>query len=174
MFPDFEVKWLNHIRKINDSPFKLGKVTYYKSFENKWCCDEFKESDKSLSFILGDKERVLYGPGFIKDTLCDVTFKISAKSFYQINPVQTEKLYNIAMDFANLRSDNVVIDAYSGIGTIGMVASKKAKKVICVENNQDAVKDARCNAKMNNINNVEFYLQDSTKFLNDLVISKAI
>ena len=77
------------------------------------------------------------------------------------------------MDFANLRSDNVVIDAYSGIGTIGMVAAKKAKKVICVENNPDAVKDARFNAKVNNLTNVDFYCEDSTKFLNELVISKA-
>lgn len=128
---------------------------------------------RDTSIVLGTKERVLYGKGYITDKLCGLTFKLSARSFYQINPAQTEKLYNLAMEFANLRNDNVVIDAYSGIGTIGMVASKKAKKVICVENNQDAVKDARFNAKMNNINNVEFYLQDSTKFLNDLVISKA-
>lgn len=128
---------------------------------------------RDTSIVLGTKERVLYGKGFITDKLCGLTFKLSPRSFYQINPIQTEKLYNLAMEFANLRSDNVVIDAYSGIGTIGMVAAKKAKKVICVENNPDAVKDARFNAKVNNLTNVDFYCEDSTKFLNELVVSKA-
>ena len=123
---------------------------------------------RDTSIVLGTKERVLYGKGFIIDELCGLKFKLSPRSFFQINPPQTEKLYNAAMEFANLRVGNTVIDAYSGIGTIGMVASKKCGKVICVENNPDAVSDAKFNAKFNNITNVNFYLEDSTKFINEL------
>lgn len=124
---------------------------------------------RDTSIVLGNKERVLYGKGYISDDLCGLTFKLSSRSFYQVNPIQTEKLYQLALEFANLRKDNVVIDAYSGIGTIGLLASRSCKKVICVENNSDAVKDARYNAKNNQITNVDFYLEDSTHFLNSLV-----
>ena len=127
---------------------------------------------RDTSIVLGTKERVIYGKGFIIDELCGLKFKLSPRSFFQINPVQTEKLYKIAMEFANLRVGNTVIDAYSGIGTIGMVASKSAGKVICVENNPDAVNDAKFNAKFNNITNVNFYCEDSTKFINDLARNK--
>ena len=127
---------------------------------------------RDTSIVLGTKERVLYGKGFIIDELCGLKFKLSPRSFFQINPVQTEKLYQIAMEFANLRVGNTVIDAYSGIGTIGMVASKTCGKVICVENNPDAVADAKFNAKFNNIINVNFYLEDSTKFINELATNK--
>ena len=123
---------------------------------------------RDTSIVLGNKERVLYGKGFIIDELCGLKFKLSPRSFFQINPVQTEKLYDIAMEFANLRVGNTVIDAYSGIGTIGMVASRTCGKVICVENNPDAVNDAKFNAKFNNITNVNFYCEDSTKFINEL------
>ena len=127
---------------------------------------------RETSIVLGTKERVLYGKGFIVDELCGLKFKLSARSFFQINPVQTEKLYNIAMEFANLRVGNSIIDAYSGIGTIGMVASKTCGRVLCVENNPDAVNDAKFNAKFNNITNVNFYCEDSTKFINELAINK--
>lgn len=127
---------------------------------------------RDTSIVLGTKERVIYGKGFIIDELCGLKFKLSPRSFFQINPVQTEKLYQIAMDFANLRVGNTVIDAYSGIGTIGMVASKSAGKVICVENNPDAVNDAKFNANFNDITNVNFYCEDSTKFINDLARNK--
>ena len=127
---------------------------------------------RDTSIVLGTKERVLYGKGFIVDELCGLKFKLSARSFFQINPVQTEKLYSIAMEFANLRVGNTVIDAYSGIGTIGMVASKTCGKVICVEINPDAVNDAKFNAKFNNISNVNFYCEDSTKFINELALNK--
>lgn len=123
---------------------------------------------RDTSIVLGTKERILYGKGYIVDELCGLKFKLSPRSFFQINPVQTEKLYNIAVDFANLRNGNTVIDAYSGIGTIGMVASKKASKVLCVENNVDAFKDARFNATFNKIFNVNFHCEDSTKFINML------
>ena len=127
---------------------------------------------RDTSIVLGTKERVLYGKGFIVDELCGLKFKLSPRSFFQINPQQTEKLYSIAMEFANLRVGNTVMDAYSGIGTIGMVASKTCGKVICVENNPDAVNDAKFNAKFNNVNNVNFYCEDSTKFINELAQNK--
>ncbi len=92
--------------------------------------------------VLGDKESVLYGKGFITDTLCGLDFKISAKSFYQINSVQTEKLYNKALEYAQLTGKEKVIDAYCGIGTIGLIAAKNAKEVIGIELNKDAVRDA--------------------------------
>ena len=92
------------------------------------------------SLVLGDNEKVLYGPGKIVDELCGCKFRISAKSFYQINPVQTEILYGKAIEFANLTGNETVIDAYCGIGTIGLIASKKAKNVIGVELNREAVK----------------------------------
>lgn len=127
---------------------------------------------RDTSIVLGTKERVLYGKGYIIDELCGLKFKLSPRSFFQINPQQTEKLYSIAMEFANLRTGNTVIDAYSGIGTIGMVASRTCGKVICVENNPDAVSDAKFNAKCNNITNINFYCEDSTKFINELAANK--
>jgi len=81
------------------------------------------------SMVLGESERVLFGPGFIEDTLCGCIFRISAKSFYQINPVQTELLYGQAIAFAGLTGRETVIDAYCGIGTIGLIASRKAGQV---------------------------------------------
>lgn len=80
------------------------------------------------SMILGDQEKVLFGKGTIKDTLCGLQFEISASSFYQINPVQTEKLYAKAIEMANLTGRETVIDAYCGIGTIGLLQAKKQVK----------------------------------------------
>lgn len=117
------------------------------------------------SMVLGDKQTVLYGDGYITDTLCSLTFRISPKSFYQINPVQTEKLYTKAIEFASLIGDEIVLDAYSGIGTIGLCAAANTGKVICVENNPDAVRDAKINARLNNIKNAEFYCDDAGEFM---------
>ena len=113
------------------------------------------------SLVLGDREEILYGPGFIEDTLCGCTFRISAKSFYQINLVQTEILYTKAMEFAGLTGSETVIDAYCGIGTIGLIASRKAKYVIGIESNREAVRDAIANAKRNAIDNARFYVGDA-------------
>ncbi len=129
-------------------------------------------NQRDTTIVLGDKERVLYGSGYIVDKLCGLTFKISPKSFYQINPMQTEKLYNEAISMANIKPNQYVVDAYSGIGTIGLTASKFAKRVLCVENNKDAVNDAKVNAKMNKITNVDFVAEDSTRFLNKLAETK--
>ena len=95
-------------------------------------------NDKQTSMILGDKEKPLYGPGFIYDTCCGMKFKISPKSFYQVNPVQTELLYKTAIEMANFSGDEVALDCYSGVGTIGIISSPHVKEVISVESNGDA------------------------------------
>ncbi|PXW91016.1 23S rRNA (uracil1939-C5)-methyltransferase [Streptohalobacillus salinus] len=120
---------------------------------------------KKTSMVLGEREQVLYGRGFIEDTLCDQVFRISPKSFYQVNPVQTEVLYNKALELADFSGDETIIDAYCGIGTIGLIASKHVKKVIGVELNKDAFKDAINNAKRNNIDNVFFHNDDAGDFM---------
>lgn len=122
-------------------------------------------NDKQTSMVLGEKETVIYGKGYIEDTLCGCTFRISPKSFYQVNPVQTEKLYNLAIELAGLTGKETVLDAYCGIGTIGIIASRKAGQVIGVELNQDAVRDAVNNAKLNQISNIRFYCNDAGRFM---------
>ena len=122
-------------------------------------------NDKRTSMVLGEREKTLFGPGYIRDELCGCTFRISAKSFYQVNPVQTEVLYRTAMEYAQLGNKETVIDAYCGIGTIGLIAAKCAGKVIGVELNRDAVKDARLNARENHIKNAEFYQGDAGEFM---------
>ncbi|MBD5501485.1 MAG: 23S rRNA (uracil(1939)-C(5))-methyltransferase RlmD [Lachnospiraceae bacterium] len=128
-------------------------------------------NDKRTSMILGEKEHVIYGPGYIEDVLCGKTFKISPGSFYQVNPIQTEKLYNKAMEYAALKGKEVVLDAYCGTGTIGMIAADKAKQVIGVELNKDAVKDAIINARRNHVSNIRFYQKDAGKFMMELLES---
>ncbi len=125
-------------------------------------------NDKKTSMVLGEKEQVIYGKGYIEDSLCGKIFRISPKSFYQVNPVQTEKLYQKAILLAGLSGNETVIDAYSGIGTIGLVASDHAKRVIGVELNKDAVKDAIVNAKRNQAENIEFYNNDAGVFLSQM------
>lgn len=125
-------------------------------------------NDKKTSMVLGEKETVLYGRGYIEDELCGCRFRISPKSFYQINSVQTEALYAKAMELAALTGRERVIDAYCGIGTIGLVAAKSAGEVIGVELNGDAVKDAVRNAKMNGAENITFYKNDASVFLTEL------
>ena len=123
---------------------------------------------QKTSMILGEKETVLYGKGYIEDELCGKTFRISSKSFYQVNPIQTEKLYGKAIELAGLTGKERVIDAYCGIGTIGLIASDKAKEVISVELNPDAVRDAIVNAKRNGIKNVRFYHNDAGVFMRQM------
>lgn len=129
-------------------------------------------NERTDSMILGNKETTLYGKGYIEDTLCGVVFRISSKSFYQINPVQTEILYDKAMKAANLSGKETIIDAYCGIGTIGLIASKKAKEVIGIEINKDAYKDAIANAKRNDIQNVRFFHADASEFMLKLTAEK--
>ncbi len=122
-------------------------------------------NDKRTSMILGEKQQTIYGKGYIEDTLCGLKFRISPKSFYQINTEQTEVLYQKAIDLAGLTGKERVLDAYCGIGTIGMAAAKDAKEVIGVELNPDAVKDAIANAKANAVKNIRFYQNDAGKFM---------
>lgn len=125
-------------------------------------------NDRRTSMVLGDREIVLYGKGYIEDVLCGRRFRISAKSFYQINSVQTEKLYAKAMELAGLTGKERVIDAYCGIGTIGLVAAKQAGEVIGVELNRDAVRDAIRNAKTNDAKNIRFYQDDAGQFMTQM------
>ena len=120
----------------------------------------------NTNLVLGDNQKVLYGKGYIEDILCGCRFRISPKSFYQINPVQTEVLYNTAMEYAGLKGDETVLDTYCGIGTIGIVAAKRgAGRVIGVELNGDAVRDAIVNARANNLKNIRFYKGDAGEFM---------
>ena len=115
--------------------------------------------------VLGEREEVLYGKGYIVDKLCGLTFKISPKSFYQVNHDQTELLYRKAIEFMGLTGKEKVIDAYCGTGTIGLVASHDAKEVLGVELNSQAIKDARYNAKENKVSNITFVCEDATDFM---------
>ena len=117
------------------------------------------------SLVLGPHSEVLYGPGYIREQLGDFTFRISPRAFYQINPVQTEVLYRTALEYAGLTGTETVVDAYCGTGTIGIFASRDAARVIGVENNRDAVRDAISNAKANRADNVRFYTADASDFL---------
>lgn len=126
-------------------------------------------NSRQTNVILGEKERVLYGPGFILDTLCGLSFRISSKSFYQVNSTQTEVLYNAAMEMAQLGLHAWAIDAYCGTGTIGLVAaSRGAVRVIGVDSVESAIADARQNARHNGIDNAEFFTADATAFMEQL------
>ena len=124
---------------------------------------------KNTNVVLANKNIICYGEGFIYDKLGDYTFKISPNSFYQVNPKQTEKLYNLAVEKANLKADDILCDLYCGIGTIGIFASKYVKKVYGIEIVEAAVKDANENAKLNNVNNIEFILGDTEKAFDSLL-----
>ena len=119
--------------------------------------------------VLGEREIVLYGKGTIEDELCGCRFRISPKSFYQINPVQTEVLYGKAIEFAGLRGNETVLDTYCGIGTIGIIAAKHgAGQVFGVELNGDAVRDAIQNAKANGLKNIRFFQGDAGEFMQNV------
>ena len=117
------------------------------------------------SAVLGSREKTLYGPGFVLDTLCGTQFAISSRSFYQVNRTQTEVLYKKALELARLTGRETVIDAYCGIGMIGLCAAPLAKQVIGVERNPAAVKDAAANARRNKIANARFVCADATEWM---------
>ena len=121
------------------------------------------------SMVLGEREKVLFGPGYIEDLLCGLKFRISTASFYQVNHAQTEKLYAKAMEEAHLTGRESVLDAYCGIGTIGLIAAGSASAVTGVELNPDAVRDARQNAQQNGIQNIRFFEGDAGRFLRELL-----
>jgi 23S rRNA (uracil1939-C5)-methyltransferase len=122
---------------------------------------------RHTNVILGDQEEILYGTGKIKDSIFGLTFLISSLSFYQTNPIMTEKLYQQALNGAELTGQEEVLDAYSGTGTIGISASLQAKHVTCVEIVSQAVKDGKLNAKINKRDNVAFLKADCTAYLLD-------
>ena len=117
------------------------------------------------SAVLGSREKTLYGPGFVLDTLCGTQFAISSRSFYQVNRTQTEVLYKKALELAKLPGRETVIDAYCGIGTIGLCAAPLAKQVIGVARNPAAVKDAAANARRNKIVIARFVCADATEWM---------
>lgn len=122
-------------------------------------------NDKKTSMVLGDRNITVYGKGYIEDELCGCTFRISPSSFYQVNPQQTQLLYEKTIKEAHLTGKERVIDAYCGTGTIGIIAASKAKEVIGVELNSDAIRDAVINAKRNAIKNIRFYNDDAGEFM---------
>lgn len=120
---------------------------------------------EKTNVILGRKGKLLWGKEYITDTIGPIAYQISPQSFYQVNPVQTKNLYEKAISMAGLTGNERVMDAYCGIGTIGLIASRNAKEVISVELNPDAVRDAVTNAKRNGIKNVSFYQNDAGAFM---------
>ena len=148
-----------------------GRNNFVKALINK--CPSIKTivqniNSRDTNVILGEKERILYGSGVIKDSILGVDFLISSKSFFQVNPVQVEKLYSKAIEFANIGENDDVFDAYCGIGTISLIAAKKARSVLGVEIVKEAIKDAKINAKLNKIDNVTFICDDAGKCLEKL------
>ncbi len=124
-------------------------------------------NSRKTSVVLGEAEKVLYGKGYILDTLCGRTYALSPRSFYQVNPVQTEVLYGLAVEAAQLTGREVVLDAYCGIGTIGLTAAGQAKQVVGVELNRDAVQDAIGNARHNGVKNARFFAADATRWISE-------
>ena len=129
---------------------------------------------KNTNVILGNENINLYGDGYISDILGDYKFKISPMSFYQVNPIQAEKLYNLGVESANITKNDVVFDLYCGIGTISLFMSKFAKKVYGIEIVEEAIIAAKENAKINNVDNTEFIAGDVEKVLDELVNKKQI
>lgn len=122
-------------------------------------------NERQTSAVLGFVEHVLYGPGYIEDTLCGLRFTISPRSFYQVNTVQTEVLYGEAIRLAELTGQETVIDAYCGIGTLTLTAAKSAGQAIGIEINSAAVNDANRNAQANSIQNVSFLKGDAGRVM---------
>ena len=122
-------------------------------------------NSQKTSMVLGERENILYGSGYIVDELCGLKFRISPKSFYQVNPEQAKVLYQTAIQFAGLKGKETVLDAYCGTGTIGMIAAKSAGMVIGVENNGAAIKDAMANAKENHVENIQFLKEDAAEYM---------
>ena len=161
---------------VTDSPIFPAKHNFVKALlklhpEITTIIHNINPYDTSL--VLGERETVLYGKGYIEDRLMGCTFRISARSFYQINPTQTEKLYGTAIEYAGLTGNESFFDAYCGTGTIGIIAAKNgAKSVLGVELNKDAVKDAISNAKRNQIENIRFTCADATEYILGMAAAK--
>ena len=129
---------------------------------------------ENTNVILGKKNRTAYGTPYIKDILGDYTFNIYPLSFYQVNPVQAENLYKLAVEKAEISKNDTVFDLYCGIGTISLYMSKYAKKVYGIEIVEEAIKAAKENAIINNVKNAEFIAGDVEKLLTDMIEVKKI
>ena len=157
-----------------DFPKEMELVQYLISKFNNIKTIVKNTNNQNTNVILGNTNVNLYGDGYIFDKLENYTFKISPLSFYQINPIQTEKLYNIALQGANLTGKEVVFDLYCGIGTIGIFMANKAKKIYGIEIVEEAIKDAIENCKINNITNAEYFAGDTERLLTDLIENRKI
>ncbi|WP_295157398.1 23S rRNA (uracil(1939)-C(5))-methyltransferase RlmD [uncultured Ruminococcus sp.] len=122
---------------------------------------------EGMPLTLGERSITLYGDGYIEDILCGCRFRISPDSFYQVNPVQTEKLYTCAVKAAEIGKGTKVIDAYCGTGTIGIICAKNGAQVTGVELNRSACRDAAANAKLNKLDGIRFYNDDAGKFMQE-------
>ena len=129
---------------------------------------------KNTNVILGQENINIYGNGHIEDILGEYKFKISPLSFYQVNPIQAEKLYELGVKMAEISKEDTVFDLYCGIGTISIFMAKYAKKVYGVEIVEDAIKDAKENAKLNNVTNTEFFAGDAKIVLDELINQKKV
>ena len=125
-------------------------------------------NNKNTNLIMGSKNIILYGEGVIIDSIGDMSFTISPETFFQINPLQTEKLYRTAIDYAGISKDDICFDIYCGIGTISLLAAKKAKKVYGVEIVEQSIINARGNAEKNSISNVEFHAGKAEEIILEL------
>ncbi len=128
---------------------------------------------RDTSIVLGDKNKVLYGPGFIYELVGEYKFKISPNSFFQVNSLGMKKLYSLAINSAQIKKTDIVVDAYCGVGTISIFTSKYAKEVIGVELNKQAVQDANMNARVNKIQNVNFICDDATNYITNAAKNRA-
>ena len=124
-------------------------------------------NNRQTSVVLSSNDKVIIGSGKIMDSILDTKFLIGSNTFYQINPIQTEKLYQSIVDLANISKNDIVIDTYCGIGTISLILSKYAKQVIGVELNKESIVNAKKNASINKISNAVFINDDATKYINN-------
>ena len=125
----------------------------------------YNVNKRGTNVILGESEKTLFGKGYITDEILDLKFNISSQSFFQVNPIQVQKLYKIALNFAKLTENDELLDAYAGVCTIGLLAAKYVKKVTSVEVVKSAVINGKNNAKLNGINNIEIIEDDCTEFI---------
>ena len=168
------------IRNNRKNEIMLIIVTAAENFQNKaLLIDELSQiqniktivqniNNKNTNLIMGSKSIILYGEGVIIDTIGDLSFTISSETFFQINPLQTEKLYQTAIEYADIHKNDICFDIYCGIGTISLMAAKKAKKVYGVEIVDQSIINARENAEINNISNVEFYTGKAEEIIPEL------
>lgn len=160
---------------VNSNKFEYKKQLI-KAFENIDNLDSivinFNKNRNNV--ILGDKIETIFGKGYITDYIEDLKFNISPLSFYQVNPIQTEILYKTALDFANLKGNEIIFDAYCGIGTISLFLARKCKFVYGIEIVPDAILNAKENAKQNEIENIEFFIGKSEEIIPKLILEENI